>query len=210
MKHRLRYWLMACLMIWIGPLMADTQEIGQDAYVGHLTFVDLNGKKVRLADFKGKFVVVNFWATWCPPCLVEIPDFIKFHEAHKNRDAIVLGVNYETLPVKKLKAFIESQKITYPIVRLPGKIDGVTTPFGSLMGLPTTYMIDPQSRVVAMQMGMIGRKSLENFIARYKALHPHMFQQKPDHDASAASGAPQFVQEGDDVEGGNDEGEALP
>ena len=134
-----------------------------------VTFVTLEGKPVKLSDFRGKFVVVNFWATWCPPCLVEIPDLIMFHEAHADKDAVVLGVNYEEIDVEKVKAFAESQMINYPIVRLLGRIDGRNTPFGPLKGLPTTFMVDPQGRVVARRTGMVEQKDLEAFIQKYCA-----------------------------------------
>ena len=135
-----------------------------------LTLVDLDGKPVKLSDYRGKFVVVNIWATWCPPCLVEIPDLIMFHEAHHDRDAVVLGVNYEEIPPEKVRAFAESQMINYPIVRFQGHIDGRNTPLGPLRGLPTTFMIDPEGNLVARRTGMVDQKLLEEFIRNYRKL----------------------------------------
>jgi len=68
-------------------------------------FIDLDGKSTFLSDYKGTWVIINLWATWCPPCLVEIPDLILFHEEHKDKDAIVIGVNYESVDLEKVKAF---------------------------------------------------------------------------------------------------------
>jgi hypothetical protein len=93
-----------------------------------------------------------------------------FHEAHADKDAVVLGVNYEDAPLEKIEAFAEAQMINYPIVRLTGKIDGRTTPFGPLQGLPTSFMIDPEGEVVARHTGMVDQESLEAFIHRYQAL----------------------------------------
>lgn len=135
------------------------------------TFVDLDGKPVKLSEFRGKFVVVNFWATWCPPCLVEIPDLVMFHEAHKDKDAVVLGVNYEDTPVEKVKAFVESQMISYPFVRLPGRIDGRNTPFGPLQGLPTTYVVAPNGEVIAGHTGMVDQAGLERVMKKWRELH---------------------------------------
>jgi len=131
---------------------------------------DLDGKQSLLSDYQGKWVILNLWATWCPPCLVEIPDLVMFHEAHKDKDAIVLGVNYEDNDPAKVKAFAESQMINYPIVRFEGKTDGVSSPLGKLQGLPTTYMIAPDGTVVAARTGMVDQKMLEEFMQRYEEM----------------------------------------
>jgi len=131
-----------------------------------IAFVDMDGKTVKLSDFRGKWVVVNLWATWCPPCLKEIPDLILFHEAHKDKDAIVLGVNYENIDIQRIKEFVEEQMVNYPIVRFQGKIDGYSTPFGPLKGLPSTYMVSPKGKVVAARTGLVDGKMLEDFILK--------------------------------------------
>ncbi len=132
-----------------------------------IKFIDLDGQESMLSDYRGKWVIVNLWATWCPPCLVEIPDLVMFHEAHKDKDAIVIGVNYEANDVNKIKNFADSQMINYPIVRFEGKVDGRTTPFGPLQGLPTTYMIAPDGSVVAKRTGMVDQAMLESFMKSY-------------------------------------------
>lgn len=134
-------------------------------------FIGLDGKESMLSDYKGKWVIVNLWATWCPPCLVEIPDLVMFHEAHKDKDAIVIGVNYETIDVEKIKVFAESQMINYPIVRFETKADGRTTPFGPLQGLPTSYMVAPDGSVVAARTGMVDQAMLENFMKTYSEMN---------------------------------------
>ncbi len=132
-----------------------------------IKLIDLDGNESFLSDYQGKWVILNLWATWCPPCLVEIPDLIMFHEAHKDKDAIVIGVNYEDNDPQKVKAFSESQMINYPVVRFEGKPDGKTTPLGTLRGLPTTYMVAPDGTVVAARTGMVDQKMLEEFMQRY-------------------------------------------
>ncbi|WP_319381638.1 TlpA disulfide reductase family protein [Thiomicrorhabdus sp.] len=135
-----------------------------------IKFIDLDGKVTHLSDYKGKWVVVNLWATWCPPCLVEIPDLVMFHEEHHKKDAIVIGVNYEDSDPQKVKNFAESQMINYPVVRFEGKVDGRTSPFGALHGLPTTYMVAPDGTVVAGRTGMIDQKMLSDFINNYSQI----------------------------------------
>lgn len=135
-----------------------------------IKLTDLDGNESLLTDYKGKWVILNLWATWCPPCLVEIPDLVMFHEAHKDKDAIVIGVNYEDNDPAKVKAFAESQMINYPIVRFEGKTDGVSSPLGKLQGLPTTYMIAPDGTVVAARTGMVDQKMLEDFMQQYEGM----------------------------------------
>ncbi len=137
-----------------------------------IKFIDLDGKESKLSDYKGKWVIINLWATWCPPCLVEIPDLVMFHEEHKDKDAIVIGVNYETIDLEKVKVFAESQMINFPVARFETKADGRTTPFGPLQGLPTTYMVAPDGSVVAARTGMVDQKMLESFMQTYTEMNP--------------------------------------
>ncbi len=137
-----------------------------------IKFIDLDGNESMLSDYKGKWVIVNLWATWCPPCLVEIPDLIMFHEAHKDKNAIVIGVNYEEIAISKVKTFAKDQMINFPIVRFEGKIDGINSPFGRVYGLPTTYMVAPDGQVVAVRTGLINQEMMENFMKKYNEMNP--------------------------------------
>jgi thiol-disulfide isomerase/thioredoxin len=126
---------------------------------------DLSGEQHSLEQYRGKWVVVNYWATWCPPCLDEIPDLVDFHERHKDSDAVVVGVNFEDIGRERLAQFVDSYLMSYPVLRsepLP------TTPLGPIPGLPTTYLIDPEGNKVARQVGPLTGEQLEAYIERKK------------------------------------------
>ena len=126
------------------------------------TLPDLAGTEHSLSDYRGRWVVVNYWATWCPPCLDEIPELVDFHEKHKERDAVVLGVNLEKIEVGELRGFVDDYFITYPIlVQKPVP----RTALGDVPGLPTTYVVSPEGEVVARQVGPLTGRMLEDFLA---------------------------------------------
>ncbi len=130
------------------------------------TLPDLDGRDRSLSEFRGKWVVVNYWATWCPPCREEMPELEVFHASHKDDDAVVIGVNMESISTDRLREFLDEQFISFPVLR--DKPRG-RTELGSIPGLPTSYMVSPQGRLVARQVGPVTRQQLEDFIQRHKS-----------------------------------------
>jgi len=121
----------------------------------------LDGKTYRLSDFRGKWVLVNYWATWCPPCREELPELEVFHANHKDKDAIVLGVAMERIKKERLQAFVDEQFLSYPILMMD---PAASTELGRVPGLPTSYLINPQGELAARQVGPVTLKDLETFI----------------------------------------------
>jgi len=154
MRKRIQILLALVAVIAIAPLSAEPVD-----YV----LPDLQGKQHSLADYRGKWVIVNYWATWCPPCQEEIPDLVDFHEQHKDSDAVVVGINYEDIGNEQLQAFVDSFLITYPVLKSEPVL---TTPLGSIAGLPTTFILDPSGSPVARQVGPVTNKQLADYIAR--------------------------------------------
>ncbi len=136
-------------------------SVMNNAVADDFTLNDINGKSHNLSDYKGKWVIVNYWATWCPPCLEEIPELVDFHELHKDKDAIVLGLNYEDVSPKYLKEFVDQYFISYPVLHAdPGTADY----WGPVNGLPTTIIISPEGEMVMKQVGRVDRKFLDDAI----------------------------------------------
>ena len=127
---------------------------------------DLNGAEVRLSDYRGRWVLVNFWATWCPPCLEELPELESFYSRRKDRGAVVLGVNTEDISLDRLKRFVEEQFLSYPILRGSAAMEGL---LGPISGLPTSYLVNPGGEVVAQQAGPVTEEGITAFIDDYEA-----------------------------------------
>lgn len=128
---------------------------------------DLNGQMQSLDQYKGKWVVINYWATWCNTCTKELPDLIALYEDHKDGDVAVVGINFEDISFSRLNKFVKKHAIPYAILRTePVR----KTPLGPVPALPATYIVDPNGEVVAGQVGLVTKEDLESFIAAKKKL----------------------------------------
>lgn len=152
MLKRITWLLVLCLGLLAGQAQA-------------FTLTDSKGKVHRLDDYKGKWVLVNFWATWCPPCLEEIPDLIKLQDAHKNRDLVVIGIAMDYRDPKYVLEFADSMFINYPIVLGNAQ---VASQIGPTPGLPTSYLYNPQGKPVARQVGVLTQEAVESYIRAKK------------------------------------------
>lgn len=147
-------------VLWFTLLCSSTLVVASSSSV-ELVLKDIHGKQHRLSDYRGKWVVVNYWATWCPPCLDEIPELSDFHDKYKGRDAVVLGINHEEVDPAYLKTFVEEYLISYPVLR--GE-PGTASPFGRIHGLPSTFIVSPQGVVVSHKVGSVTQLQLEEML----------------------------------------------
>lgn len=127
----------------------------------NFTLKDANGKSVSLADYKGKVVLLNFWATWCGPCGLEIPWFEEFEQQYKSQGFAVLGVSMDDDGWPAVKPYMEEHKMNYRV--LLGN-DSVSQLYGGLDALPTTFIIDRDGNIAYPHVGLIGKNEYLNEI----------------------------------------------
>jgi peroxiredoxin len=128
----------------------------------NFTVKDINGKDVRLSQYKGKVVLLNFWATWCKPCRVEIPALTALYRDYKDDGFVVLGVSVDS-EVAAIKPFARVMKINYPVLIGAGHED-LSAAFGPFLGFPTSVLVKRDGAICVRQVGMLSRSQLEQQI----------------------------------------------
>jgi thiol-disulfide isomerase/thioredoxin len=120
---------------------------------------DFSGQEHVLSDYRDRWVIVNFWATWCGPCIKEIPELIRFQNEHHPR-AQVLGINFEQTALKEIQRYIDELQINYPVLRIDNE---PLVPFEPLKGLPTTFLVTPQGKIVYRHLGPLSGEQLKRW-----------------------------------------------
>jgi cytochrome c biogenesis protein CcmG/thiol:disulfide interchange protein DsbE len=174
---------LACALVWTGcsdygsvkPAAKVTQQQKPTAAQFNLSdavgqplpafkLKDADGQTVRAADYKGKVVLLDFWATWCGPCKIEIPWFMDFERQFKDQGFAVVGVSMDEDGWKAIKPYAHNMKMNYRI--LLGD-DDVSTAYGGLDSLPTTLLIDRQGRIASVHVGVsMGKEEFKNAIVQ--------------------------------------------
>lgn len=167
--------ILVLLVIWASGCGVETEieEIGQLKEViitekewgdaPDFTLPDLEGNSLTLSDFKGRVIILNFWATWCPPCRKEIPDFVELYEKYKDEGLLIIGVNLDRGDSRTVKQFSKNYKINYPIVL--GNVN-VTQDYGGIRGIPTTFVIDRKGNIKKKYVGYRPKATFEEAVKR--------------------------------------------
>jgi len=152
------------------PPAADQQGIPQDEggdfAVGmaaplNFTLKDINGVDVTLGSFTGKVILINFWATWCGPCRIEIPDLIELQTKYKD-DLVILGVSVDD-SAEKMKPYAAEMKINYPLLVGLGH-DDMLEAYGPLWGIPVSVFVDRDGRIHKKHSGIASKEQIEREI----------------------------------------------
>jgi len=161
LKNSLRVTFFLLLLVFALLATGSFKEVGgQDtlAPAPDFALADLEGNTVWLSDFKGKVIILDFWATWCPPCLQEMPHFVELYEKYRDDGFQMIGIAISSGAAKNVKKFATEHGINY--LMLMGNRQ-VTGKYGGIYGIPTTFLIDRQGRIVKKYIGYRSKEVFE-------------------------------------------------
>jgi peroxiredoxin len=121
---------------------------------------DQRNVPVKMADYKGKVVLLNFWATWCGPCKVEIPEFVELYDQYKDKGLVIVGVSVDDSP-EQLQAFMKEYKMNYPVLQMTPAVE---TAYGPFYGYPTTFFIARDGSICIKHLGPATKEQFEKEI----------------------------------------------
>jgi thiol-disulfide isomerase/thioredoxin len=145
------------LLMFSAKLLAASYESDEPV---DFTLQRLHGEELSLSDFRGKWVVVNYWATWCAPCRKEIPELSALNTARE--DIVVLGLAFEDTDIDSFDEFLQEFQPSYPLLLVD--VYEPPEPFGAPRVLPTTIILNPQGYPVKTFLGPVTREAIETFI----------------------------------------------
>jgi len=142
-------------------LCASASVLAQETSAPQLELKDLNGRTVRLSAYRGKVVLINFWATWCPPCRAEMPDLVRLQREHAKQGLQIIGITYPPETTTRVRRFARSLKVNYPIVLGTRQIKAR---FSSEETLPLTVVINRDGKVNDIISGILLRQEFDEKI----------------------------------------------
>jgi peroxiredoxin len=162
MKKTLTFWIGMIFTITAGltVLRAQTEDVPAPDFV----LKDIQGKDLRLADYKGKVLILNFWATWCPPCRAEIPDFVEAYAANKNKGLEILGLSVDRMTADNLLPFVNKVKINYPVALADERILKDYEPGNYI---PATIVIDKKGIIRHRHVGQMDKDTVVRLFNQY-------------------------------------------
>ncbi len=175
MKRNGLVFLVLCIailaMVASGKYLNRNRKVKETALVGNINgrlapdfdLASLDGKRVKLSDFRGKAVLLNFWATWCAPCKEEMPWFVDLQKKYASDGLVVVGVAMDDSDASKIAQFTGEMGVNYPVLL---GTDKVSDDYGNVDFLPTSFYIDRDGKFVGKGVGLLGRKEVEDNIQK--------------------------------------------
>jgi len=151
-----------CALVWF---VCSQSAAAETSNATNFKVKDTAGMQHQLSHYKGKWVLVNYWATWCPPCLEEVPDLVNLYDKRKHKDLMVLGVVFDYKDTKEVALYVDDMLMSYPIVLGDA---AVTAQIGSAEVLPTTFIYNPQGQLLKIKRGLISKQYIEKIIGPVK------------------------------------------
>jgi thiol-disulfide isomerase/thioredoxin len=177
---------------WIAPaLRTQAMTSGDHPEAPAISLTDIEGKKLELADYKGKVVVLDFWATWCGPCRIEIPGFVEMQDKYAHRGFSVIGISLDDEPDPVVQ-FYKEFKMNYPVAVGNQRVGEL---YGGILGLPTTFVIGRDGRIYARHIGATDVSVIEDEVQQLLAMSPTA--EKEDFKPSPAMGTSTKIELGD-------------
>jgi peroxiredoxin len=160
----------AFLLVFGGVLIQQAQSQSAYPQAPDFTVTDINGKTVSLSDYRGKVLFLNFWATWCPPCRAEIPDFVDVYTQEKAKGLEIVGISLDTKGKDVVAGFVQKYKVNYPIVLETRKAtEQLLSDFEPGEYIPTTIVIDKMGRIRGKKVGQMEKAELLKYFNQLKA-----------------------------------------
>ena len=150
--------VLTLIIICLALAASISAQSDQNAKVPPISLKDLKGKTVSIRDFKGKVILLNFWATWCPPCLAEIPELIKWQKEYEKQGLQIIGITYPPTSAIKVRNFVRKNKINYPILYGSKKTKAL---FFAGDTLPISVVIDKEGNIKGLIEGVLFSEEFE-------------------------------------------------
>ena len=162
-KSRLIVFLAGAAWLAGAACAAGAPNADSKTPVPSFTATDLDGQEWASASLTGKVAVINFWATWCPPCRAEIPDFAAFYDENKSKGLVILGFSVDRMPTETLREFVRKNNMSYPVMLVGNEIVQAFDPGDYI---PTTFIIDKKGFIRHKQVGVLDKATLTDWFNR--------------------------------------------
>ena len=164
--------VLAALMVgcssWSTQVNAVEKAVEDRKPAPDFILTDAKGAAIKLSDYKGRVVLLNFWATWCGPCKIEIPWFVELQNKYQDRGLAVLGVSMDEDGWQAVRPFIAAHNMNY---RVAIGTDQVARLYGGIASLPTTFIIDQEGKIAAVHIGLVSKTNYASEILHLLTTH---------------------------------------